>query len=67
MARTPKFFYRCSLEGITFDQLCEMIPDHWRSGGSEEGWDRWFSLRAQQSLEVSYKPDGMITNIYWGR
>lgn len=69
MAKAAKFhfFYRCSLEGLSFDKLCEVLPDHWRSGGSEEGWSRWFNLYANQSLEVTYQPDGTITRIYWGR
>lgn len=68
MARTAKFrfFYRCSLEGLNFDKLCEVLPDNWRSGGSEESWSRWFNLYAKQSLEVTYQPDGTITRIFWG-
>ena len=69
MARAPKFrfFYGCSLDGLTFDRLLEVLPDNWRSGGSEEGWERWINLYANQSLEVTYQTDRTISRIYWGR
>jgi len=67
MAAKPRFYYGCSLEGMIFDKVCEMIPDHWRSGGSEEGWSRWVSLTSRQSVEVSYQADGVVSQVYWGR